>query len=99
MGEIQDEYDQPETDHEIVEREDGSWLVDGMVDQELAREKIGMRPVPEKERGDYHTLAGMILAHMGHIPRAGDSITIGDFIFEVVDMDNKRIDKVLIRRK
>ncbi|HEU5230774.1 MAG TPA: hemolysin family protein [Ktedonobacteraceae bacterium] len=99
VGEIQDEYDQPETDHEIVQREDGSWLIDGMVDQELVREKIGMKPVPEKERGDYHTLAGMILAHMGRIPKAGDCITIGDFVFEVVDMDNKRIDKVMIRHK
>lgn len=99
VGEIQDEYDLPETNHEIVQREDGSWLVDGLLDHELVREKIGMKPAPEKERNEYHTLAGMLLAHMGRIPKTGDCVTIGDFIFEVVDMDGKRIDKVLIRHK
>ncbi len=39
----------------------------------------------------------MVLAHLGHIPKVGDSVTIGDFVFEVVDMDGRRIDKVLIR--
>jgi putative hemolysin len=96
VGEIQDEYDVPE-EGEFVRREDGSWLVDAMVDQEQARERIGMQPLPANERGDYHTLAGMVLAHLGHIPKAGDSVTIGDFVFEVVDMDGRRIDKVLIR--
>jgi len=56
-----------------------------------------MQPLPANERGDYHTLAGMVLAHLGHIPKVGDSVTIGDFVFEVVDMDGRRIDKVLIR--
>jgi putative hemolysin len=98
VGEIQDEYDVPE-EGEFVRREDGSWLVDAMVDQEQARERIGMQPLPANERGDYHTLAGMVLAHLGHIPKVGDSVTIGDFVFEVVDMDGRRIDKVLIRQK
>ncbi|HLI91016.1 MAG TPA: hemolysin family protein [Ktedonobacteraceae bacterium] len=96
VGEIQDEYDVPE-EGEFVRREDGSWLVDAMVDQEQVRERIGMQPLPANERGDYHTLAGMVLAHLGHIPKVGDSVTIGDFVFEVVDMDGRRIDKVLIR--
>lgn len=98
VGEIQDEYDVP-ADNAIVQREDGSWLVDGMTDQELVREKLGMSPRPENERGDYHTLAGMVLKHIGHIPKIGETITIDDFILEVVDMDGRRIDKVLVRRK
>jgi putative hemolysin len=98
VGEIQDEYDVP-ADNAIVQREDGSWLVDGMTDHELVREKLGMRPQPGNERGDYHTLAGMILSHIGHIPKIGETTTIGDFSLEIVDMDGRRIDKVLIRRK
>lgn len=98
VGEIQDEYDVP-ADNAIVQREDGSWLIDGMTDHELVREKIGMSSRPENERGDYHTLAGMILKHIGHIPKIGETMTIGDFILEVVDMDGRRIDKVLVRRK
>jgi putative hemolysin len=97
VGEIQDEYDEPE-DKAIVQREDGSWLVDAMTDQELVRTAIGMPARSENERDDYHTLAGMVLEYMGRIPKAGDKVIIGDFLFEVVDMDGRRIDKVLIRR-
>jgi putative hemolysin len=98
VGEIQDEYDIAE-DNAIVQREDGSWLIDAMTDHELVREKIGMGPQPENERGDYHTLAGMVLKHLGHIPKIGETITLGSFVLEVVDMDGRRIDKVLVRRK
>jgi putative hemolysin len=96
VGEIQDEYDEPE-DKAIVKREDGSWLVDAMANHELVRTTIGMPPPLENERDDYHTLAGMLLDHMGRIPKVSDKVTIGDFIFEIVDMDGRRIDKVLIR--
>ncbi len=96
VGEIQDEYDEP-ADKAIVKREDGSWLVDAMTDHELVRTTIGMSTHTENERDDYHTLAGMILDHMGRIPKVGDKVTIGNFIFEIVDMDGRRIDKVLIR--
>jgi putative hemolysin len=98
VGEIQDEYDAPE-DTAIVQREDGSWLIDAMTEQEVVREKIGMPHLPDDERGAYHTLAGMLLSHMGRIPKVGDKVTIGDFIFEVIDMDGRRIDKVLARAK
>ncbi|GCE27783.1 hypothetical protein KDA_32670 [Dictyobacter alpinus] len=95
VGEINDEYDQPE-DSAIVQREDGSWLVDAMTDHEVVRKKIGMS-VDEEEHRNYHTLAGMLLSKMGRIPKAGDKVTIEDFVFEVVDMDGRRIDKVLIK--
>lgn len=98
VGEIQDEYDVPE-ENAFVQREDGSWLVDAMTDQEIVREKLGMPPQPDSERADYKTLAGMILAHLGRIPTVGDTVIIDDFIFEIVDMDGRRIDKVLIKPK
>ncbi|GCE13425.1 hemolysin family protein [Tengunoibacter tsumagoiensis] len=96
VGEIQDEYDEP-ANTAFVQREDGSWLVDAMTDHELVREKIGLPSTQDEERGNYHTLAGMVLAHLGRIPKVGDSTTIGHFIFEIVDMDGRRIDKILIR--
>lgn len=95
VGEIHDEYDQPE-DSAILQREDGSWLVDAMTDHEVVRKKIGMA-MDEEARHNYHTLAGMLLAKMGRIPKAGDKVTIDDFVFEIVDMDGRRIDKVLIQ--
>ncbi|HLZ62391.1 MAG TPA: hemolysin family protein [Ktedonosporobacter sp.] len=97
VGEIQDEYDAPQG-NTFVQREDGSWIVDGLADHEAVREKVGLQQPPE-DRGAYHTLAGMIMAHLGRIPAEGDKVTIGDFILEVIDMDGRRVDKVLIRRK
>jgi putative hemolysin len=95
VGEIQDEYDEPKH-NSFVSRADGSWLVDAMVPQEEVREKLGLPENDEEDRG-YRTLAGMILAYMGRIPKVGDSVTIDQFVFEIVDMDGRRIDKVLIR--
>ncbi len=98
VGEIQDEYDAPETPP-FVKREDGSWLVDAMVAHDEVWQRIGVPAPPEEEeeQGEYHTLAGMILAHMGRIPTVGDTVTIGTVTFEIVDMDGRRIDKVLVR--
>ncbi len=96
VGEIQDEYDEPEH-NAFVQREDGSWLVDAMVPQEEVRERLGL---PEEDSdGGYRTLAGMMLAYMGRIPKIGDRVTIGNYVFEIVDMDGRRIDKVLIQPK
>ncbi len=95
VGEIQDEYDAPE-DNSLVQRPDGSWLVDGMLNYELVGERTGLKPEPD-DQGGYHTLAGMILAYLGRIPSVGDSVTIGDYTLEVVDMDGRRIDRVLIK--
>ncbi len=96
VGEIQDEYDQPET-NAFVRREDGSWLVDAMVPREEVMEKLNLPEQEDEPDSSYRTLAGMILAHMGRIPKVGDKVTIGNFVFEIVDMDGRRIDKVLIR--
>jgi len=95
VGEIQSEY-QARDEQAFVQREDGSWLVDGMVAVVGVWERIGI-PVPsgEKPRNDT-TLAELILAYLGHIPAVGDLVTIGDVTLEVVDMDGKRIDRVLV---
>jgi putative hemolysin len=96
VGEIEDEYDVPE-EPSIVRREDGSWLVDGKEAYERVREKVGLPPVPPQERGLYTSLAGLVLARLGHIPTVGETARVGNFIFEVVDMDGRRIDRILIR--
>jgi putative hemolysin len=93
VGEILDEYDQPE-EGAFVQRNDGTWLVDAMVNHTVVRERFGL---PKVEHPRYTTLAGMLLAYFKHIPQVGESITIGSVYFEVVDMDGKRIDKVLVK--
>jgi putative hemolysin len=93
VGEIHDEHDQGE-EHPIVQRSDGSWLVDGMEAYDKVRDRIGL---PELDDDDFTTVAGLILARLSRIPVEGDTILLGDYILEVMDMDGRRVDKVLVR--
>jgi putative hemolysin len=76
-----------------VRRDDGSWLLDGLIPVPELKDRLGMRAVPEEER--YHTLAGMLMVLLGRLPQTGDHATWDGWRFEIVDMDGKRIDKVL----
>jgi len=81
----------------IVVREDGSWLVDGDLAADLAAERLGCR-VMESANGAYATVAGFILAQTRAIPSAGDHFECDGWRFEIVDMDGRRIDKILVSR-
>jgi putative hemolysin len=79
-----------------VRREDGSWLVDGMLDaDEFERAVSGFKLHPRAER-DYQTFAGFIVKHLGHVPHEGESFQLHGFSIEIIDMDNHRVDKVLL---
>jgi len=82
-------------DLQAVRREDGSWLLDGQIPLPELKDLLELNAVPEEERGRYHTLSGMMLLLLGRIPREADAVTWEDWRFEIVDMDGKRIDKVL----
>lgn len=98
VGEIQDEYDTREDTEEraFVRRADGSWLVDGIVPYEAVWERLELPALPE-DHPQYNTLAGFLLSRLERIPSVGDTVTLKSATFEVVDMDGRRIDKVLIR--
>ncbi|WP_427306710.1 hemolysin family protein [Cupriavidus sp. H39] len=81
-----------------VQRDDGSWLLDGLIPIPELKDRIGLRQVPEEEKERYHTLSGMLLLLLGRLPQIADSVQWGDWRFEIVDMDGKRIDKVLAER-
>lgn len=83
-------------DPEIVQREDGSWLVDGTLTILRLESILPDFSVPEDEAGDYETVAGFIMTRLGHVPRLTDHFEWEGVFFEVVDMDGNRIDKVLI---
>jgi putative hemolysin len=85
-------------DQPIVQREDGSWLVDGSVSNDDLRELLGIAQLPNEEDHDFRTAAGMVMAHFGRIPQAGEHFSGNGFRFEVVDLDGPRIDKLLIKR-
>jgi putative hemolysin len=80
----------------IVEREDGSLLMDGMLATDEVKLALGLDTLPDE--GSYHTLAGFILTQLGRVPQEGTVVTYDGWCFEVVDMDGRRIDKVLVRR-
>lgn len=79
----------------VIRREDGSWLVDGRVRVIDAERAVGAYGWSGKS---YTTIAGLVLNRLGHVPKTGDKIAIGGFTLEVMDMDGRRIDKLLVAR-
>lgn len=82
-------------DPDIVPREDGSLLIDGMMPAHDAFNRLGFRMRPGD---DFHTVAGFALFELGHIPEVGERFERGEWTFEIVDMDGRRIDKLLATR-
>ncbi|HEX5130561.1 MAG TPA: hemolysin family protein, partial [Usitatibacter sp.] len=78
-----------------IQREDGSWLLDGTIPLPELKDRLHLRELPEEDRGSYQALSGMLLLMLGRVPRAGDHVSWEGWRFEVVDMDGRRIDKVL----
>ena len=79
-----------------VQREDGSWLLDGLVPVDEVKELCHIAALPGEEQGNYHTLGGFVMMQLGRIPRTADRFEMGGHRFEVMDMDGRRVDKVLI---
>jgi putative hemolysin len=80
----------------IVRREDGSMLMDGLLAIDEVKLALGFDRLPDEKT--YQTLAGFVLAQLGRVPEEGQSVAYNGWRFEVVDMDGRRIDKVLVRR-
>ncbi|KQW40613.1 hemolysin family protein [Rhizobacter sp. Root404] len=81
-----------------VQREDGSWLFDGLIPVPELKDRLELKELPEEDRGRYNTLAGMIMLLLGRLPHTTDSVEWDQWRFEVVDLDGKRVDKVLASR-
>jgi putative hemolysin len=79
-----------------VRREDGSWLMDGLIPVPELKDRLEIKELPEEDRGRYNTLAGMIMLLLGRLPRTTDTVHWSGWRFEVVDLDGKRVDKVLV---
>jgi putative hemolysin len=82
----------------VVERDDGSWLVDGRLPADEFRELIGVANLPGEKDNDFTTVAGMAIAHFSRIPHAGEHFDWRGWRIEVVDLDGARIDKLLVAR-
>ena len=80
----------------IFHRDDGTMLMDGLLPLDEVKLALDLESLPDD--ATYHTLAGLILGRLGRVPGVGDTVAYGGWRFEVVDMDGRRIDKVLISR-
>lgn len=76
-------------------RDDGSWLLDGQMPVAELKARLEIRELPDEERGRYNTVAGLLMSVSGRLPGVAERIDCGDWIFEIVDLDGRRIDKVL----
>lgn len=82
-----------------TQRADGSWLLDGLMPVSELKARLDIDSLPDDERGRYNTLAGLLLAVSGHLPTTGEHIECAGWDFEVVDLDGRRIDKILASRR
>jgi putative hemolysin len=89
-------FSEKPTDPKAVKRHDGSWLLDGMLTIDEFKEIFGIDSLPGEKRDAYQTLGGFVFTQMGRVPTVGDHFEWQGLRFEVVDMDGKRIDKVLV---
>jgi putative hemolysin len=78
-----------------IKRDDGSWLLDGLIPVPELKDRLSLRAVPEEEKGGYHTLSGMMMLLLGRLPQTTDKAEWDGWRFEVVDIDGKRVDKVM----
>jgi putative hemolysin len=95
VGDITDFNEEPE-EPQIIQRDDGSWLLDGMLSIEELLEQFDI-PESAIDRGNYHTLGGFAIMQLGKIPMSGEHFEWRNLRFEIVDMDGKRVDKVLVQ--
>lgn len=88
----------PHEDAWAVQRDDGSWLMDGSIPVPELKDRLGLSSLPAEDKGYYTILSGMFMYLTGRIPHEGDSITWHGWRFEVVDMDGNMIDKLLVEK-
>jgi len=84
-----------DTDQRIVRREDGTWLLDGLVSLDEVKQLLGVTTLPDEDP-EFHTLGGYMMARLHRVPMVADRVTAGEYLFEIVDMDGRRVDRVLI---
>lgn len=88
----------PGEEAQVVTREDGSLLVDGMLLVDELKEVLNLDVLEGEEDGNYDTLSGLVMTTLGRIPNCGEHFEKAGYRFEVMDMDGKRVDKVLVQK-
>ena len=97
VGDLPDSIGQE--DQSIVQRADGSWLVEGVLPRHEFSEFFEIEEQKLDEIGDFQTIGGFVMTILGHIPKAGEFFDFEQYRFEVIDMDGHRVDKVLVQTR
>ncbi len=84
-----------DTDQRVVRREDGTWLIDGMVGLDELKQVLGLSHLTGED-SDFHTLGGYLMARLNRVPMIADRVSADGYQFEIVDMDGRRVDRVLV---
>ena len=84
-----------DADQRVVRREDGTWLIDGMVGLDEVKQVLDVSRFPGED-ADYHTLGGYMMARLNRIPMVADRISAAGYRLKVVKMDGRRVDRVLV---
>jgi putative hemolysin len=96
-GAMPEEHETAE-DQDIRRREDGTYMVDGRAPLDAISDTFAFT-IPANTQGEFHTAAGLVIAELGRIPNEGDTIDVGGWVIEVVDMDGPRVDKLMFRTR
>jgi putative hemolysin len=101
VGEIPDheEVEEEEKDPSIIQRNENSWLVDGIVPLREFEEKFHVSNMEEDEEENIQTVGGFIMNTLDKVPTEGETVEWNDYTFEVVDMDGTRVDKIMVTKK
>jgi len=82
-----------------VQRDDGSWLLDGLLPMDEMKDKLGLYTPTDDTQGRYHTVGGFVVTSLGKIPKRAEKFILNDWEFEVVNMDRNRVDEVLASKR
>src|SRR5262245_58711564 len=85
-------------EQQVYQRADGSWLMDGKLLVDEVKDVLKITKLPDEETGSYQTLGGLVMLQVGRVPVTGDMFVTEGYKVEVVDMDGKRVDKVLVSK-
>ena len=88
-----------EEEPQIIQREDGSYLLDGLLDIDDFKERFDIDVLPSEDDSDFRTMGGFVITYLGHIPKSGEYFDWQHYRFEIMDMDGNRVDKVMLMRR
>ncbi len=97
VGDLPEVFEQEEK--EIIKRDKKTWFIDGLLAIDEFKDHFQIKKLPGEQAGEFHTIGGYVMHKLGKVPKTGDTFTIENYLFEVVDMDGNRVDKIILTKK